>query len=76
MGSLLRKFNSRFEHDLMSPLRDMVDGINHAMLPWWLTIAPAQIRHAVVEAAEAVERKARPSRSRSSRPSWQCSPGL
>jgi Mycothiol maleylpyruvate isomerase N-terminal domain len=39
------------------PLRDMVDGINNAMLPWWRTVAPAQIRHAVVAAAEAVDRK-------------------
>ena len=39
-------------------MRDMVDGINHAMLPWWRTIAPAQIRHAVVAAAEAVDHKA------------------
>jgi hypothetical protein len=40
------------------PLRDMVDGINHAMLPWWRTIAPAQVRHEVIAAAEAVDRKA------------------
>lgn len=40
------------------PMRDMVDGINQAMLPWWRTIAPAQIRHAVVAAAEAVDHKA------------------
>jgi hypothetical protein len=40
------------------PMGDMVDGINHAMLPWWRTIAPAQIRHAVVAAAEVVDRKA------------------
>jgi hypothetical protein len=40
------------------PMRDMVDGINHAMLPWWRTIAPAQVRHAVIAAAEAVDRKA------------------
>ena len=40
------------------PMRDMVDGINHAMLPWWRTIASAQVRHAVVAAAEAVDRKA------------------
>ena len=39
-------------------MRDMVDGINQAMLPWWRTIAPAQVRHAVVAAAEAVDRKA------------------
>jgi hypothetical protein len=39
-------------------LRDIVDGINYAMLPWWRTIAPAQVRHAVVAAAEAVDRKA------------------
>ena len=40
------------------PMRDMVDGINQAMVPWWRTIAPAQVRHAVVAAAEAVDRKA------------------
>jgi hypothetical protein len=40
------------------PMRDMVDGINNAMLPWWRTVAPAQARHEVVAAAEAVDRKA------------------
>jgi hypothetical protein len=40
------------------PMRDMVEGINQAMLPWWRTIAPSQIRHAVVAAAEAVDHKA------------------
>jgi hypothetical protein len=40
------------------PMRDMVNGINQAMLPWWRTIAPAQVRHAVVAAAEAVDSKA------------------
>jgi hypothetical protein len=40
------------------PMRDMVDGINHAMLPWWRTVAPVQVRHAVVAAAEAVDPKA------------------
>ena len=40
------------------PMRDMVDGINQAMVPWWRTIAPAQVKHAVVVAAEAVDRKA------------------
>jgi len=40
------------------PMRDMVDGINHAMLPWWRTVAPAQARHEVIAAAEAVDRKA------------------
>jgi Mycothiol maleylpyruvate isomerase N-terminal domain len=25
----------------LPPLRDMVDGINRAMLPWWRTVAPA-----------------------------------
>jgi hypothetical protein len=39
-------------------MRDMVDAINQVMLPWWRTIAPAQIRHAVVVAAEAVDHKA------------------
>jgi hypothetical protein len=28
------------------------------MLPWWRTVAPAQVRHEVVAAAEAVDRKA------------------
>jgi hypothetical protein len=40
------------------PMREIVDGINQAMLPWWRTIAPAQIRHAVIAAAEAVDHKA------------------
>jgi hypothetical protein len=40
------------------PLREMVDGINRAMLPWWRTVAPAQVRYEVVAAAEAVDRKA------------------
>ena len=40
------------------PLRDMVDGINQAMGPWWRTIAPAQVKHAVVAAAEAVDHQA------------------
>jgi hypothetical protein len=40
------------------PMRDMVDGINNAMLPWWHTVAPAQVRHEVIAAAEAVDRKA------------------
>jgi hypothetical protein len=39
-------------------MRDMVDGMNQAMLPWWRTVAPAQVRHAVVAAAEAVGRTA------------------
>ena len=41
----------------MPALRDMVDGINQAMAPWWRTIAPAQVRHEVMAAAEAVDRK-------------------
>jgi Mycothiol maleylpyruvate isomerase N-terminal domain len=40
------------------PMREMVDGINNAMLPWWRTVAPAQVRHEVIAAAEAVDRKA------------------
>jgi hypothetical protein len=39
-------------------MRDMIDGINQAMLPWWRTVAPAQIRYEVVAAAEAVDHKA------------------
>ena len=33
-------------------------GINEAMLPWWRTMAPAQVKHEVMAAAEAVDRKA------------------
>jgi hypothetical protein len=40
------------------PMRDMVERINDAMLPWWRTVAPVQVRHEVVTAAEAVDRKA------------------
>ena len=40
------------------PMRDLVDGINQAMLPWWRTVAPLQAKHEVVAAAEAVDRKA------------------
>ena len=38
------------------PMRDMVDGINNAMLPWWRTVAPAQVRHEVIAAADADHR--------------------
>jgi hypothetical protein len=59
-GLSLEKFEEweRTGEVQIPPMRDMVDGINRAMLPWWRTIAPAQIRHAVVAAAEAVDRKA------------------
>jgi hypothetical protein len=56
-GLSLSKFEE-WEHTgtvAIPPLRDMVDGINQAMPPWWRTVAPAQIRHAVVAAA--VDRK-------------------
>jgi uncharacterized damage-inducible protein DinB len=33
-------------------------GINDAMLPWWRTMAPAQVKHEVIAAAEAVDSKA------------------
>jgi hypothetical protein len=59
-GLALAKFEEweRTGEVQIPPMRDMVDGINRAMLPWWRTIAPAQIRHAVVAAAKAVDRKA------------------
>ena len=59
-GLSLSKFEEweRTGHVDIPPMRDMVDGINQAMLPWWRTIAAAQIRHAVVAAAEAVDQKA------------------
>lgn len=40
------------------PAQGIADGINQAMLPWWRTVAPAHIRHEVIAAAEAVDRKA------------------
>lgn len=40
------------------PATGIADAINQAMLPWWQTVAPAQIRHEVLAAAEAVDRKA------------------
>jgi hypothetical protein len=40
------------------PATGIADGINQAMLPWWRTVAPAQIRYEVMAAAEAVDRKA------------------
>jgi hypothetical protein len=57
---LLSKFEEweRTGEVQIPPMRDMVEGINQAMLPWWRTIAPDQVRHAVVAAAEAVDRKA------------------
>jgi hypothetical protein len=33
-------------------------GINDAMLPWWRTMAPVHVKHEVIAAAEAVDRKA------------------
>jgi hypothetical protein len=32
--------------------------MNDGMLPWWQTIAPAQVRHEVIAAAEAADSKA------------------
>ncbi len=40
------------------PLESFVNGMNDGMLPWWRTIAPAQVRHEVIAAAEAVDSKA------------------
>jgi uncharacterized damage-inducible protein DinB len=40
------------------PVRDFVHGINDGMLPWWRTIAPAQVKHEVIVAAEAADSKA------------------
>jgi hypothetical protein len=59
-GRSLAKFEAweRPSEVQIPPLRDLVDGMNQAMLPWWWTIAPAQVRHAVMAAAEAVDRNA------------------
>jgi len=32
--------------------------MDDGLLPWWLTIAPVQVRHEVIAAAEAVDNKA------------------
>jgi hypothetical protein len=42
---------------VMPPLRDIINSINDGMLPWWRSIAPAQIRHEVIAAAEAMDAK-------------------
>ena len=36
-----------------------VNGMNDGMLPWWRSIAPAQVRQEVIAAAEAADDKAR-----------------
>jgi hypothetical protein len=40
------------------PPGGLFNGINDGMLPWWRTMAPAQVKHEVIAAAEAVDRKA------------------
>src|SRR5438874_13247541 len=42
---------------LIPPLADVINVINDGMLPWWRTIAPAQVRYEVVAAAEAMDAK-------------------
>lgn len=42
----------------MPQIGEAVHGINDGMLPWWRTVAPAQVRHEVIAAAEAVDAKA------------------
>ncbi len=36
-----------------------VNGMNDGMLPWWRMIAPVQVQHEVIAAAEAADDKAR-----------------
>jgi acyl-homoserine lactone acylase PvdQ len=38
--------------------RDLFNGINDAMAYWWRSAAPAQVRHEVLAAAEAIDAKA------------------
>ena len=38
-------------------LHDVINGINDGMLPWWRSIALAQVRHEVVAAAAAMDAK-------------------
>jgi hypothetical protein len=42
---------------VIPPLRDVINGINDGMLPWWRSITPPQIRHEVIAAAEAMDAK-------------------
>jgi uncharacterized damage-inducible protein DinB len=39
------------------PPTGLFNGINAAMLPWWRTMAPVHVKHEVIAAAEAVDRK-------------------
>jgi hypothetical protein len=41
----------------MPEVRTLIHGLNDGMLPWWRTIAPAQVKHEVMAAAEAVDSK-------------------
>jgi uncharacterized damage-inducible protein DinB len=41
----------------MPPVGNFIHGVNDAMLPWWRTIAPAQVKHEVIAAAEGVDSK-------------------
>ena len=38
-------------------LGEGVNAVNDGMLPWWRAIAPAQVRHEAIAAAEAVDSK-------------------
>jgi hypothetical protein len=42
---------------LVPPLREEYNGINDGMLPWWRNISPAQVRHEVIAAMEAMDEK-------------------
>jgi Mycothiol maleylpyruvate isomerase N-terminal domain len=42
----------------MPPGGLFINGINDAMLPWWRTMAPVQVKHDVIAAAEAADSKA------------------
>lgn len=42
---------------VVPPLAEIINGINDGMLGWWRTIAPAQVRHEVIAAAEAMDAK-------------------
>ena len=41
----------------MPQIGDALDRMNDGMLPWWRTIAPAQVRYETVAAAEATDSK-------------------
>lgn len=56
----LAKFDEwdRTDVVVVPQVETLVNGMNDGMLPWWRAIAPAQVWHEVIAAAEAADDKA------------------